>query len=162
MGRHKKFSNRHNYHPVPKLTEKQQEIADVKKQFLEIYPAYGNIGDALKSVGLKSRNTFYAWLAADEQFEADFEEVKKDYIEKLEKEADRRAIDGVNKPVFYKGQLVTDKKGNPVIIKEYSDTLLIFRLKALAPDVYRERVESKVDVTSDGKPVESVVRVVDA
>jgi hypothetical protein len=40
---------------------------------------------------MKSRTTFYEWLKTDIKFKADFEEVKKVYIEVLEKEADRRA-----------------------------------------------------------------------
>ena len=47
-------------------------------------------------------------------------------------EADRRAKDGVLKPVFYKGEIVGS-------IPQYSDNLLMFRLKALRPDKYRER-----------------------
>ena len=51
----------------------------------------------------------------------------------LEAEADRRAVEGVVKPLFYKGQRL------PVEVREYSDVLLMFRLKALRPEQYRER-----------------------
>lgn len=135
--------------PAP-LTDKQQEIVDLKARFLDLYPQYGTIEATLHAIGLKSRTSFYGWLKDDARFKADFEEVKAVYIEKLEQEADRRAIEGVNKPVFYKGQLVTDSTGKPVVIKEYSDTLLIFRLKALAPEKYRERIDNKVDVRTPG------------
>ena len=147
--------------PVPELSEKQQEIADRKAQFLDLFPRYGTIGDTLRRIGLKSRNSFYEWLKADIQFAAEFEEVKTDYVERLEKEADRRAVDGVNKPVFYKGKLIVDEHGVPITIKEYSDTLLIFRLKALAPDKYRERYENRIDLAPSDQPIQSVSRVTD-
>jgi hypothetical protein len=53
-------------------------------------------------------------------------------VDTLEAEADRRAAEGTLRPVFYKGEQCGE-------IREYSDTLLIFRLKALRPEKYRER-----------------------
>lgn len=139
---------------------KQPEITADKASFLYMYPTHGTIEATLRAIGLKSRTTFYDWLKTDVAFKASFEEIKRVYIERMEREADRRAIEGVNKPVFYKGKLVTDKDGNPVTIKEYSDTLLIFRLKALAPEKYREK--SSIELTGRNEnPIESVVRVVD-
>ena len=58
--------------PVPELSEKQQEIADRKAQFLDLFPRYGTIGDTLRRIGLKSRSSFYEWLKADAQFAAEF------------------------------------------------------------------------------------------
>jgi len=55
-------------------------------------------------------------------------------VERLENEADRRALQGVDEPVFFRGEQCG-------VIRRYSDTLLIFRLKALAPERYRERRE---------------------
>lgn len=49
----------------------------------------------------------------------------------LELEAARRAYHGTDKPVYQRGQLVGH-------IKEYSDTLMIFLLKARKPEVYRD------------------------
>jgi hypothetical protein len=54
----------------------------------------------------------------------------------MEQEADRRAIEGVDEPVFHKGTVVGH-------IRKYSDTLLIFRLKALAPAKYRETIRQE-------------------
>jgi hypothetical protein len=63
-------------------------------------------------------------------------------------------MEGTATPILYKGQPViwwVDEHGTPVaegtpgarlsplVIREYSDTLLIFMLKALAPEKYRER-----------------------
>jgi hypothetical protein len=55
--------------------------------------------------------------------------------DRLEEEAWRRAVDGVDEPVgFYRGK-------PSAWVKRYSDTLLIFLLKALRPEKYRERYE---------------------
>jgi hypothetical protein len=59
-----------------------------------------------------------------------------EYVEKMESEADRRAIEGTNKPVFYQGEQCG-------VIREYSDSLLMFRLKRLDP-AYRDRHDVNV------------------
>ncbi len=57
--------------------------------------------------------------------------------DRLEAEAWRRAVEGVERPVgWYQG-----KPGG--YVKEYSDVLLIFLLKGLRPEKYRERMELK-------------------
>lgn len=56
----------------------------------------------------------------------------------LEDEARRRAFEGFDKPIVHQG-VITDT------VKEYSDTLAIFLLKAHFPEKYRER--SSVDLT---------------
>ncbi len=73
----------------------------------------------------KQDRAFQAALKAAEEVAAD----------RLEAEAWRRAVEGVEKPVgWYKGQ-----PGG--YVTEYSDTLLIFLLKGLRPEKYRERME---------------------
>jgi len=52
-----------------------------------------------------------------------------------ENEADRRAIEGVEEPVYQKGKLVGK-------VRKFSDALLMFRIKKLNP-AYRDRVELK-------------------
>lgn len=58
-------------------------------------------------------------------------------IERPEAEADRRGHTGFPEPVFYEGVHVADRT-------KYSDGLLMFRLKALAPEKYRERKHVEV------------------
>ncbi|MCH7474353.1 MAG: hypothetical protein IIA27_06745 [Gemmatimonadetes bacterium] len=81
------------------------------------------------------RSSHYRWLEKDPEYREAFELAKEDAADILEAEAYRRAVEGVEKPVgWYKG-----KPGGTV--REYSDILLIFLLKALRPEKYRERVE---------------------
>ena len=52
----------------------------------------------------------------------------------MEREAARRAYHGVEEPVFHKGEVCGS-------IRKYSDTLMIFLLKARRPEVYRDMQE---------------------
>jgi hypothetical protein len=57
----------------PTLTEHQQELINLKKRFIELYPEYGTVGSTLKQIGIKSRNTFYEWMKDDAEFKAIYE-----------------------------------------------------------------------------------------
>ena len=48
----------------------------------------------------------------------------------LEGEADRRGREGWSEDVFYRGQVVGKRQ-------RYSDRMLMFRLKALKPEMYK-------------------------
>lgn len=86
--------------------------------------------------------TVYRWRAADASFAAAWDAALKIGITALEDEAHRRAFEGTDKPIVHLGKVTGH-------MKEYSDTLAIFLLKAHAPEKYRERAQ--VDVTnSDG------------
>ena len=95
-------------------------------------------GSAIKA-GM-SRRAAYEWREADEAFARDWDAAVEEGTELLEDEARRRAFEGTEKPVFQNGQLVGH-------IQEYSDTLLIFQLKARRPEKYRDN--HKVDLTGD-------------
>lgn len=82
----------------------------------------------------------YDWREADPAFAADWDAAIEAGTDRLEDEALRRAKDGTVKPVFYLGS----ECGH---VREYSDTLTIFLLKARRPAKYRER--SNVVVSGD-------------
>ena len=77
-----------------------------------------------------SRGRHYDWLEGTAYSEV-FEDAQEYAVETLEEEARRRAMFGVEQPVFYKGEVCGS-------VREYSDVLLIFLLKGLRPEVYRE------------------------
>jgi hypothetical protein len=109
-----------------------QVTAQLKERFLAAVGHSGNVTHAATTVGL-SRRHVYRVRAADPAFAAAWYDAVESYADLLEAEADRRAVEGVVKPLFYKGQRL------PVELREYSDVLLMFRLKALRPEKYRER-----------------------
>ena len=71
----------------------------------------------------------------DKAFQAAVDRARLMSIDVLEDEATRRAVEGVEEPAgWYKGE-----PGG--MVRRYSDTLLIFRLKGEAPQKYAERVQ---------------------
>ncbi len=103
-----------------------------------------NVGRACAAVGI-SRMTAYTWRKDMPDFEAAWEDAMQAGLLALEDEAHRRAFEGTDEPVFYKG----DECGS---VRKYSDTLAIFLLKAHAPDKYREN--TRMELTgANGGPV---------
>jgi hypothetical protein len=108
--------------------------------------------EAIKLEGF-SLSGFYSAVSRNDGDGREFSEalktaqIKRDRIlnqgllEKAEAELAVRGISGFEEPVFWQGELVATKR-------KYSDTCLIFLLKALAPDKYREaaQVENHINV----------------
>lgn len=107
-----------------------------KGKFLAELRRHGNATRASKAIGL-SRVAVYIHRRADATFAEAWDNARAEYAEEvLEVEADRRAIEGVHHRTYF------DKDGKPIgEERRYSDTLLIFRLKALKPQEYKERYE---------------------
>jgi len=93
-----------------------------KKKFLESLKAQGVVSQACDAA-MVPRSTAYKHLKLDEGFASEWQEALEVATDTLEMEAVRRARDGTLKPVFQGGIEVGQ-------IREYSDTLLIFLLKA--------------------------------
>lgn len=111
----------------------QQSKKESQEKFIQAYLQEGTIYHACIAAQI-NRSTHYEWLAHDPAYKTLFDEAYQCYTEILEREADRRAREGLNVPVgFYQGVSNTN-------VKEYSDTLLIFRLKRRDP-LYRDRVD---------------------
>jgi hypothetical protein len=98
--------------------------------FLEAIRQACNVTSACRLAGI-GRRTAYNHREQDETFAARWDEAIEEGCDELEAEARRRAKDGVEKPVFWRGQRVAT-------VQEYSDTLLIFLLKAYRPEKFRE------------------------
>ncbi len=86
------------------------------------------------------RRCLYDWRADDAEFDAACIAAEDEGTEALEDEVLRRAMHGVDKPVFHKGEVVGS-------IKEYSDNLAMFTLKGRRPEKYRDRYESTINAT---------------
>ncbi len=120
-----------------------------KAKFLKMLADTGNVRLACKAVRIE-RSTAYKARDADPEFRAKWDEMIENACDLLEAEAWRRGVYGTLKPVFYKGMLCTDRRGQPTGIQEYSDTLLALLLRGHRPDKYRERVEH---TGRDGEPI---------
>lgn len=115
-----------------------------KIAFLAALAETGNVSRAATAIGM-SRVAVYEWRDDDEEFAAAWERAKRVGMGLLEDEALRRAHDGTEKPVFHQGlQCGT--------VREYSDTLTIFLLKAHDPK-YREKTGLEL-TGANGGPVQ--------
>lgn len=123
--------------------------AEKMARFLEVLSNTANVSAAAKTIRV-SRGHLYEVRAGNDEFAAAWDEAVKLGTSALEDEAVRRAMDGTLKPVFYKGQ----KCGT---IREYSDTLLIFLLKARDPDKYADRVRKELTGPGGG-PIQQQTR----
>lgn len=95
--------------------------------------------DAANRIGV-SRVTLYKHRGLDPEFAAAWDKAYDDGTTVLEAEAQRRAVQGITEAVYNKGVVVGH-------VQKYSDLLLIFLLKARAPQRFRDNI----DVTnSDG------------
>jgi len=119
---------------------------DRKARFLAILAEGGSVKLAAEKAKI-GRRTAYEWKAADPEFAAAWEEAVEAGTDALEDEAKRRAYNGVDEPVFYQGEQCG-------LVRKYSDTLLIFLLKARRPEKYRERTTTEV-TGKDGGPIET-------
>ncbi len=124
-------------HQVSKTEKNKKARQDA---FLAEYRQCGTITYAAE-IALISRRTHYKWIEKDSAYAAAFEEAKVEGTESLVREARRRAIQGVEEPVIYQGKLSTSSDGKPLVIRKYSDVLLIFLLKGMMPETFRERHE---------------------
>jgi len=80
-----------------------------------------------------TRSSAYLWRESDPAFRTKWGECVEEGTDRLEDEALRRARDGTEKPVYQGGKLVGT-------VREHSDTLMIFLLKARRPQKYKDRV----------------------
>ncbi len=113
----------------------------------------GNVTAAAHQVGM-DRGVHYDWLRDDPAYKAEYEnEVEPKAAERLEDEARRRGMLGVEEPVFYEGRRVD-------VIRKYSDTLLIFLLKGAKPEKYRDNIAFKgtVDIANGGNELDAELR----
>jgi hypothetical protein len=103
----------------------------------------GNVSRSCNLAGL-GRRSAYDWRRDDPEFAAEWDEAVNIGLDALEAEARRRAFEGIEEPVFYKGEICGH-------IRKYSDALIMFMLKAYRPQ-FRDRV--LIDVNAVDSEIE--------
>ena len=99
-------------------------------------PCHTAARDMFDPHGIRSADFFQHCIS----YATAFEEAKIAATDALKAEAFRRAT-GFDEPVIYQGKLALDTDGKPLVIRKHSDVLLIFLLKGLDPETFRERYE---------------------
>ena len=121
-----------------------------QKAFLAAYAECGNITLAAKMAKI-DRTQHYRWLA-DPEYAEQFQAAEEQAVEMLEKEARRRAVEGLKKKNSIKRKPIIDPEtGEQYVEHEYSDSLLIFLLKGARPEKYRDRHEIRANVNVTAK-----------
>ena len=117
-----------------------------KQLFLEALAARGNMTAAAHAAGV-SRACAYLNRQNDDTFAKAWEEAEEIAADRLEAEAWRRGVEGVEEPVISLGKVVEGADGEPLMIRRYSDTVLLALLRAHRPEKYRERNSVEIDVS---------------
>lgn len=146
-----------------------QNLTPKKAAFLAAFAVCGNVSEAAQAAGV-SRETHYEWKRSDADYAKGFRVAQATANDALEAEARRRAIAGTQRLKFHEGSpiLVPDPSGRmvpnyyakmifneatgkhelplthamvPYVEHQYSDTLLIFLLKAGRPKKFRENLK---------------------
>ena len=128
-------------------------VAAWRGVFIERLKATGNITLAASGAGV-ARQHAYRTRNRSKAFRCSWEEALEQAVDLLEGEARRRAT-GVRREVWYAGEVAGEES-------VYSDTLLIFLLKAHRPAKFRDNVKVEhsggMEVTGDRKVTFEFVR----
>ena len=140
--------------PLPAQRRRRRLTREARDAFLEAVGAGWTVTHAAERAG-HSRQRFYEERHAHEAFAAQWDEAIEAGTQVLENELHRRALEGYDEDTFDgSGQLIRR-------VRRYSPALLIFSLKARRPDVYRDNVSQRLEVTgAEGAPLQLEGRAV--
>ncbi len=148
----------------PAVGERQVELRPVTAAriaaFLTALEQTGSFTSACQASSPHSkwgaRSTWITLQHDSEEFREAVEQAKANYGQKILEEVRRRAVDGVDEPVFSsKGQQARFADGRPAVVRKYSDNLLIHATKNryIFGDLFAAQVKSESTVTvNDGPP----------
>jgi len=109
------------------------------QQFLQYLAETGNVSRSVKLIGTSAARV-YTLRNSDPVFRQAWDEAEQIAVDRLEEEAWRRAVEGFEEPVVSAGKLVRDENGNAVMVRRYSDMLLIRLLAARRPRKFDRRL----------------------
>lgn len=99
-----------------------------KAEFLDHIAVGKSVRAAAAAIGVKPHLP-YSWRKLDEGFSAAWSAAEEAGTDIIEEEAFRRAVTGVEKPVYRGGEIVGH-------VADYSDAMLMFLLKSRRPERY--------------------------
>lgn len=128
------------------MSKREEGFKRSKKRdqvFFDTLATTGNVSRAARESGYK-RQRVYEIRSADDAFSDSWDDALAEYESMLEAELMRRAVQGVDKPVIFRGEITNT-------FKEYSDTLLMFYLKKINP-AYRDSSKNDDEAEEDKSP----------
>jgi hypothetical protein len=126
---------------------------ELQQRFLEAPAETGSVSTAAAVAGT-SRTRVYELRKADPAFAQAWQDAEEVAADRIHDEVIRRAVDGVDEPLVSGGKLIRDDKGEPIIVKRYSDQLLLALSKAHRPPKRERSVRSglpKLESTTDAR-----------
>lgn len=118
-----------------------------QKKFLLAFIECGRVSEAAALARVGKRN-HWDWLD-DPEYKAAFDRARNKAADLFEDELVKRAVSGDEENVVYQGKICKDEVSDqPLKIKRKSDVLLMFLLKSLRPEKYRDN--AKVEMTGSG------------
>ena len=121
----------------------EQQAERKKAHFLRVYWENGGFMERAIRTCKTSRRFIDEQRELDPDFDAMIANIRTLHNEAIEQEVYRRAILGNEKPLSYQGKLTGD------VVKEYSDTLLMFYAKANMPEKYRDLPQKGREVSDE-------------
>lgn len=106
----------------------RQTLAARRAAFLKELRVSLNVSAAARKAGI-GNSTVYRHRQANARFRAEWDAALTEALDDVESNLFRRAIEGTEKPVFYRGAQVGS-------VRTYSDALAMFLLRAKRPEVY--------------------------
>lgn len=120
--------------PAPQLYKAPTEFTEERREvFYKLLAETGLLQHSAWQVGVHPKTEHRLRLSNEEHAQR-VEQAMEEYRASIEAEIYRRAIEGVDKPLYFQGRLTGDT------IKEYSDHLLIVHAKRHIPE-YRDKVD---------------------
>lgn len=123
-------------------TRKTANARAWKAKFLASLAATGNVSRSAEAAGV-SRAFVYEYRVRQASFAAEWDAALDQAAPVLEEEMWRRAVEGVEEPVF--GRVGKDRDGQIGSVRKYSDALLTTLVKAAKPEKYRDRQQIDVN-----------------
>ncbi len=111
-----------------------------RETFIEKLRESGNVRLACREAGV-ARTAPYKIRKRSKRFAAAWDDALEEACDALEAEARRRAVEGVEIPVYFQGEVVGH-------LTKHSDQLLIFLLKAHRPEKFHESM--KIEAAAGG------------
>jgi hypothetical protein len=153
--------------PLQNLARKRRKKRAWERAFLKVLAQSGNVTEAAEAAGL-TRTSLYEYRERHPDFSQAWDSALETFADSIEQEAIRRAVKGVVRYKFYKGQPVRHPDrcecdharrsheqgarcqeegcrcshflGQPYKERERSDALLALLLKGLRPATYRDNL----------------------
>ncbi len=116
---------------APRLSRERQQ------RFLAALADAGDVSAAATAAGV-SKARVDEIRKLDAEFSTEWETAQRIWADKLEQEARRRAVEGVREPLVSDGKIVRDDDGQPIVVRRYSDGLLLAFLRTHRPETFHD------------------------